>query len=180
MRCFLRVLRSPGLICSLALLLGGLPARAEVKLPHLISHNMVLQQGRKVAIWGWADPQESVQVSFRGQKVATATGADGRWKVYLQPLKAGGPDELTISGKNTITIRNVLVGEVWVCSGQSNMEMPIAKTQPWYTGIANFEAEIESAYHPQLRMFTVKTTVASRPQEDAEGQWMESSPATAG
>src|SRR5579883_643387 len=97
---------------------------ADVRLPNLFSDNLVLQQGMKVKVWGWADDGEEVTVSFRGQKVKTVA-KDGRWMVELHKLKAGGPDTLTVSGKNSITLNNVLVCEVWVCSGQSNMEFPL-------------------------------------------------------
>ena len=96
-------------------------AYADVKLPAIISDGMVLQQGINVPLWGWADEGESVTVEFQGQKVVT-TAKDGKWMVRLKPLKAGGPFTLTVSGKNKIEFKNVLVGEVWICGGQSNMQ----------------------------------------------------------
>jgi len=99
----------------LAALLGVVSAGADVKLPALISDNMVLQQGRRVAIWGTADAGEQVTVSLGEQEQLTTADAAGQWKVGLAPLKKGGPFELTVAAKNTITIHNVLVGEVWVC-----------------------------------------------------------------
>src|SRR5580704_14265808 len=100
-------------------------AYADVKLPAVISDNMVLQQGRQVAIWGTADAGEQVSVSLGEQKGTATADSNGQWKVELAPLKAGGPLEMTVAGKNTLTIHNVLVGEVWVCSGQSNMEFAL-------------------------------------------------------
>jgi sialate O-acetylesterase len=106
-------------------MLGALSLRAEVKLPSLLSDGLVLQQGMKVNIWGTADPGERVTVTLGGQQVSAVTESGGQWKVKLGPLNAGGPFTMTIAGKNTITLHDVLVGEVWVCSGQSNMEMPV-------------------------------------------------------
>src|SRR4029077_17747551 len=105
--------------------IGGRAARAEVKAHHLFSDNMVLQQNIKVPVWGTADEGENVTVRFQGQEEST-TAANGKWMVRLEKLKAGGPFELTISGKNRLELKNVLVGEVWICSGQSNMWWPIS------------------------------------------------------
>src|SRR5690349_2121195 len=98
-------------------------AQAEVRLPGLFSDNMVLQQRASLPIWGWADDGEEISVSFRGQQVK-AKAQHGKWKVKLAPCKAGGPDNLVVEGKNKIELKHVLVGEVWICSGQSNMEWP--------------------------------------------------------
>src|SRR5438132_8910746 len=99
-------------------------ARAAVKPHALFSDGMVLQQGMRVPVWGSAEPGEKVTVRFQDQEVST-TAQDGTWMVQLEELKAGGPYELTITGKNVIHLRNVLVGEVWICSGQSNIEWPV-------------------------------------------------------
>src|SRR5215204_4225128 len=99
-------------------------ARAEVRLPAIIGDNMVLQRESKVRIWGNANEGERVTVTFAGKSADTVADAKGRWQLWLGPFKAGGPFELTIKGANLLTIKNVLVGEVWVCSGQSNMEWP--------------------------------------------------------
>src|SRR4051812_5615969 len=95
-------------------------ARADVKPNPLFSDNCVLQQGMKVPVWGTADDGEEVKVSISGQTLKT-TAKDGKWRVDLDSLKVGGPLELTIEGKNKVTLKNILVGEVWVCGGQSNM-----------------------------------------------------------
>lgn len=154
-------------------------AAADVKLPALISDNMVLQQGRPVSIWGTADAGEQVTVSIGEQKQTATADSDGKWKVELEPLKKGGPLEMTVAGKNTITIHNVLVGEVWVCSGQSNMEFAL-----WnhgvFGGAKNFEQEVAAANYPMIHLFIVKKAVASKPQTDVEGQWVVTSPETAG
>ena len=103
----------------------ALVAAAAVKLPAVIGDNMVLQRGQPVPIWGWADKGEEVTVTVAGQTLTTKAGDDGRWKVVLAKLDVGQPLEMTVKGSsgNTITLKNILVGEVWVCSGQSNMEM---------------------------------------------------------
>jgi sialate O-acetylesterase len=116
-----------------------------------------------------AAPGEKVTVAFRDQKVSAEAGSDGQWQAYLEPLKAGGPDELTVSGSNTIVLKNVLVGEVWVCSGQSNMWWPVGNS-------LNARQEIAAAQYPMIRLFTVPMVVAGRPQRDVDGQWAPVSP----
>ena len=118
--------KSTTALAYLAVLLisAALSARAEVKLHGLFSDNMVLQQGISAPVWGWADDGEIVTVEFRSQKVKT-TAKNGKWLVHLKKLKAGGPDMLTVAGRNTIALKNILVGEVWIASGQSNMEWPL-------------------------------------------------------
>src|SRR4051812_39229366 len=114
-------------VCCAGLLTYNASVYGDVRLPSLFTDGMVLQQQMKVPVWGWADEGEEVTVSFRGQKVKAVT-KDGKWMVKLSSLKAGGPDALTVAGKNSITLKNVLVGEVWVCSGQSNMEFPLERS----------------------------------------------------
>lgn len=117
---------SPCVKVILPLMFSALGLRAEVKPPSLLSDGLVLQQGMKVNIWGTADSGERVTVTLKDQQVSGVADSGGQWKVKLGPLDAGGPFTLTISGKNTIALHNVLVGEVWVCSGQSNMEMAVS------------------------------------------------------
>src|SRR5580698_2802572 len=107
----------------LALLPAG--ARADVKVPAIFGSHMVLQRDQKDRVWGWADPGEEVTVKLAGQEKTAKAGPDGSWQVVLDPMAAGGPHILTIQGKNTIRLVDVLVGEVWICSGQSNMQMSI-------------------------------------------------------
>jgi sialate O-acetylesterase len=112
-----------------ALLFIAVAAHAEVRLPGLFSDQMVLQQGVNVPVWGWADEGEEVTVEFKGQKLK-ARAKDGRWRVTLPRLKASAePAVLRVSGRNTIEIRDVLVGEVWVASGQSNMQWRTSPTR---------------------------------------------------
>jgi sialate O-acetylesterase len=153
---------------------------ADVKPAALFSDHMVLQQGMSVPVWGWADPGEQVTVSIAGQKQAATAGADGKWRVRLDNLKASAdPVEMTIAGKNTVTIKDVLVGEIWVGSGQSNMQMPVAKSGPFY-GLPNADQIIAAANFPKIRIFTAKLAMTYEPQSDVVGQWVVCSPETAG
>jgi sialate O-acetylesterase len=163
----------------LALLAGVLTASADVKLPAIISDNMVLQQGRQVAIWGTADSGEQVTVTLGEQEQTATADGNGLWRVELEPLKKGGPFEMTVAGKNTISVHNILVGEVWVCSGQSNMEFAVWNHDV-FGGVNNEEKEVAAANYPLLRLFIVKKAVAGKPQTDVQGQWVVTSPTTVG
>lgn len=156
---------------TLALFAAPFLARADVSLPRLFSDNMVLQQRTACPVWGWADPGEKVTVKL-GRKNASATaGPDGRWQVKLDPGKSGGTLEMVVTGKNTITVKNVAVGEVWVCSGQSNMEFRMPRTK-------DAEKEMAAARFPMIRMFTVARNVAEKPAREAAGTWMVCDPQT--
>ena len=139
-------------------------ALADVKLPHVLSDHMVLQQEAPIPIWGTAQPGESVSVTLGEQKATAAAAASGRWSVRLEPLKAGGPLEMTVSGKNTLKVTDILVGEVWLASGQSNMVW-------WVKTSKDADKEIAAADHPSIRMFTVGNAVAGKPMSDVPGQW---------
>jgi len=156
--------------CAVLLVCVAFSARADVKLHGLFSENMVLQQGLPVPVWGWADEGEVVTVKFRGQQ-AKVTTKNGKWIVRLKKLKAGGPDDLTVTGKNTLSLKNVLVGEVWICSGQSNMEWPLR---------ASFEAEKEIAAtaNSMVRLYTVPKLKAKEPVADIKASWQECHPQT--
>ena len=142
---------------------------AEVRVPSIIGDNMVLQQGTKVRIWGKANPGEHIAVTFEKKSVNAVADAQGRWQLWLGPLKAGGPSELTIKGDNVLTIKNVLVGEVWICSGQSNMEWPLVNT-------VNGNEAVAQANHPEIRLFTVEHTTSESPLDDVKGRWVVTTP----
>src|SRR5712671_1362814 len=148
---------------QLVLVCVALTARADVRLPGLFSDNLVLQEGTRAPVWGWADEGEKVTVTFRGRKLSTTT-KNGRWIVKLPNQKAGGPDTLLVEGKNRIELRNVLVGEVWICSGQSNMEWPLGRS---------FESEkdIANSLNANLRLFTVPKLKANEPVTDVKAGW---------
>jgi sialate O-acetylesterase len=146
---------------------------ADVKLPSIIGDNMVLQRGKKVSLWGWAMPGEEVMVSvsWTSMRWAVKADKDGKWIFKMNPPKTSGPHEMTISGKNVIKIKNVMVGEVWVCSGQSNMQWTVQNS-------ANPKEEIAAANYPNIRLFYVTRKIAHEPQSDCEGSWSECSPET--
>ncbi len=144
----------------------------NVKLPAIISGNMVLQADTKVKIWGKADPEETVAVSFSGQEKKTVAGKDGSWMVELDPMKADSENKiLTVQGKNKIEVKNVVVGEVWLGSGQSNMEMTVANS-------ANPDAEAKEANYPLIRHFTVTKDISGKAKDDLDGKWVVCSPGT--
>jgi len=153
------------------LLLTPLPIGADVKLPAVINDNMILQRGMEVPIWGTAEPGEQVTVTLDEQKVTATADSTGQWIIKLEPLNIDTPFEINIAGNNTITLQNVLVGEVWVCSGQSNMQWPVNLS-------ANAEQEIANSDYPKIRLFSVKRSVAEQPLQDTEGQWVKCSPDT--
>ncbi len=147
---------------------------SNVRLPRLISDNMVLQREKPITIWGWANAGEKVTVQFNKQTKSTKTDKSGKWLVTLSAEQAGGPFVMTVKGKNTITINNILVGEVWVCSGQSNMEWPVRLTN-------NAEAEIKASNFPQIRHFTVQKAVSAIPEEEVKGgDWKAATPENVG
>ena len=146
-----------------------LPASADVTLPHIIDSNMVLQRDKPLPIWGWAEPGEQVRVKIAQNKVSIRADAQGKWMVKLPAMKAGGPYRMTVSGRNTIYLTNILVGEVWVCSGQSNMELGI--------GLANnAEQEIATADYPKIRLFHIPRRPSGQPAPDIDATWRVCSP----
>lgn len=149
------------------------PALADVRLPALISDHMVLQQGQRARIWGSADPGERVAVQVAGAKASATTDAAGHWEVQLGPLAAGGPHVLEIQGKNAVRVDDVLVGEVWLASGQSNMEFPLDRA-------VNAATVIPAATFPQIREFAVPKAISRTPLAEVSGEWHVCSPASAG
>ena len=159
----------PASVCFSWLLFASV-GWSDVRLPAVFGDHMVLQRESPVPVWGWADMGETVTVSVAGQTKTTSAGADGRWMVKLDPLKPGAdPVELTVAGKNSRTIKDVLVGEVWIGSGQSNMVWPVNRS-------LDHEKEIAAADQPQIRLFQVKNAVADAPKSDVEGSWSICSP----
>mgnify|MGYP001240820592 FL=1 len=160
-----------------AFALGQAAAQAEVKLPSVFDDHMVLQQGQKLPIWGWADPGESVTVSVAGQSKKTKAGKDGAWKVQLKPLKASKtPVAFSVKGSNSIEFEDVLVGEVWLCSGQSNMEWRVSQSD-------NPKEEIAAGKHPLIRHIKIPHRPSATPEKDVtpeRGGWEVCSPETVG
>ena len=164
-----RTTKHAKLTLPLAILLCAIAAHAEVRLPAIIGDNMVFQQGVKIRIWGTAKPDERVTVTFNTHSSSAVATTEGRWEVFLGPFKAGGPFELMVKGENVLTIKNVLVGEVWLCSGQSNMEWPLINT-------FNGDDTVAEANFPQIRLFTVEKHTSTTPLTDVEGHWVITTP----
>ncbi len=173
------------LALAIAALASSLAAHATVRLPALVGDHMVVQRNVPVPVWGWAAPGEQVTVSFRGQRYLATPATTGRWQVTLPAMPAGGPYAMTIQGQNTLLLQDILVGDVWLAAGQSNMELPLrdknAPAPGAYPLPLNAEQEVAGANFPQIRQFTVKKVVAYQPQTENEGYgWQVCSPATAG
>lgn len=152
----------------------ALAARAEVKLPAIIGDNMVLQQKLANPIWGWDAPGTEVSVAFAGQTKTAKAGADGKWTVKLDPVPANAkPAAMTIKGTSTRELKNILVGEVWICSGQSNMQWNVLSA--W-----DADLEIATAKFPNIRLISVPQVGTQEPQKDFKGAWAECSPQTVG
>lgn len=160
------------LILSLSLLFTVL--KAEVKLPHIFGSNMVLQANQPITVWGWASPKEKIQITFCGENVQTKADKSGKWQVQLKPQSYGGPYTMEIKAtKNRITLQDILMGEVWICSGQSNMEFHTREGN-------NAAMESANANYPEIRFFTIGRAMKTSPQSDCQGSWLICSPQTAG
>ena len=144
--------------------------KGEIRLPAILSDNMVLQQQSSVKLWGWGDPTEKVFItnSWNNQTDSTMVDQNAKWILHIQTPAAGGPFTITIKGNNTIVLKNILIGEVWVCSGQSNMEM----SYNW--GIPQMKDELAIAHNAAIRFFTIPKSTAKYPQENGMGTWLES------
>lgn len=148
--------------------------QAEVRLPAVLTDHMVVQREKPILVWGWDDAGSEVVVSIGGHQAAAKADADGRWQVALPPHKAGGPHSIKIKGTSELTLTDVLVGEVWLCSGQSNMEWTVNNSN-------NPKEEVAAANHPQIRHIKIPHVPADQPQSDVSSQgWQVCSPQTAG
>lgn len=152
---------------------------AKIRLPALVGDHMVLQQNTKINIWGWAAPGEAITISpgWQIEKINTSADTEGNWKVTVPTPKAGGPYEIVLEGENKITLSDVLIGEVWICSGQSNMYMPVGREEDsWRTGVLNYEKEVKEAHYPRIRLFTVALKTSDSLLNNVEGKWQACSP----
>jgi sialate O-acetylesterase len=154
---------------------SAISAVAEIRMPKIFTDNMVVQRDRPVRVWGWAAPGEEVQVALASAKSSTKTNGRGEWSLELPAIKAGDNLELTVTGANTIVLKNLLVGDVWVCSGQSNMEMTL-------NGCLDAEQDIKSADLPLIRRIKMNHVQSGQPEPDAPTAtpWQVCSPETAG
>jgi sialate O-acetylesterase len=158
-------------ILGLFLLICSLCVEAKIKLPALVSDGMVLQRNQKLNIWGKADANEKVEVKFLNKSYKTTADQNGNWKIVLPEQKAGGPYTMTI---NEITLKDILIGDVWLASGQSNMELPMRRLTPLYSN------EIKNANNQNIRFFTVpqKYNFKSPQTELDGGKWEATNPQT--
>lgn len=149
-------------------------AMANVTLPNIFGDNMVLQRNSEVKIWGWANPKEEIKLvsSWNNQEYKAVTNNQAKWELKIKTPEAGGPFTISIKGYNEVILKNILIGEVWLCSGQSNMEMSAS----W--GIDNGDEEVKNAANPNIRFFTVSKSTALNPQNNVLGSWVESTPET--
>ncbi|HRH61565.1 MAG TPA: sialate O-acetylesterase, partial [Chitinophagaceae bacterium] len=145
----------------------ALHAQAKIILPSVISSNMVLQQKSSVTIWGWSAPAEKIFITASWSKNTDSAVAtrDAKWQLQIKTPEAGGPYTITIKGENTITLDNVMIGEVWVCSGQSNMEWS------YYNGLKDINDELPNCYNKNIRFFHIPKTTAQYPQDDCKAAW---------
>lgn len=142
---------------------------SKVRLPQMVADSMVIQRDTKVKIWGWADAREKIKIKFKGKSYSATARADGSWLLWLPPSAVGGPYTMDITGKdNSIRLTNILIGDVWLCAGQSNMVHYLELHRERYAG------EIASANFPKIRQFTVPVTPAlAGPAKDVSGgRWM--------
>lgn len=161
---------------AIALLLFSCSQNRDLQLPKLFGDYMVLQRDKPIKIWGWANPGETVSVEFAGQQQTATVSPDGEWAIEFPAKSSGGPFTLDVStARQTLRFEDILIGEVWVCSGQSNMNMPLAS----WGRITNFEQEIREANYPEIRLFTVEKAMAATPQSDVQSDgWSSCSPET--
>jgi sialate O-acetylesterase len=147
---------------------------ANVQLPKIFGDHMVLQRDKNIVVWGWADPKEKITIQLNKQSVAVVAGKDGQWKAMLKSEAAGGPYQLIVKGKNSIILNDILIGDVWICSGQSNMEWPVKNSK-------DAAMEIQNANYPSIRQIKIPNTMATEPQKDIKGgEWKVCSSATVG
>lgn len=167
------MMKQGGWLGVAVLVLGISAARADVRLPKVFSDHMVLQRDLAAPVWGWADPGETVTVKMADQAVNATADEQGRWRVKLAPIKAGGPYELVVAGKTTVTVTDVLVGDVWICAGQSNMEFGLGSAD-------NGSAAIAAATNGHLRLLNVKPANSAVPAADIPNGWAVCTPQSAG
>ena len=162
-----------GLFLLAGFLLFNAPTQAQPSLPYCFSDHMVLQRGQAIPVWGWAPPGGTVTVTLAGQNVSAQADKQGRWKAQLPAMEAGGPYELKVADEQfSISFTDVLVGEVWICSGQSNMEFPVQQAN-------NAAEEVAQADFPQIRLLTVPRNMANLPQKNIlAAAWEVCQPAT--
>ncbi|MEZ6066247.1 MAG: sialate O-acetylesterase [Planctomycetaceae bacterium] len=168
------ILRTGLCLAGLLLCVSDAALSADGPFLHpLFSDHAVLQRGIEVPVWGWTAPGADVRVTMQGKSVHAKADESGRWLAKLPPLVAGGPFQMDVVGPQTVHLKDVLVGEVWICSGQSNMEWPV-------TASNDAENEVKKALHPRIRLFTVPKKISLEPQSLVESSWQLCTPETIG
>jgi len=159
----------PGILI-ITFLLFVIPAGAVVRIPGILSSNMVIQRDHAITVWGWADKGEKVSVSFNSVVKNIRADKEGKWKIILPQMQAGGPYQMEIKGKNTIKLDNIMIGDVWICSGQSNMQWELQRAN-------DGEKEVANSGNPAIRLINIKRTFQKEPADDVEStSWQECSP----
>jgi sialate O-acetylesterase len=161
-------------------LLLNLTTYAQVQPSGVFADHMVLQRDMPVPVWGVASVGEKVTVKLNTQVQTAKAGKDGKWMVKLQPMKTGGPYQLEIKGKDAIVYKDIYIGEVWLCSGQSNMDMTVAREDRSWCGVINEEEEVAAANYPLIRLYDVEFNPTDTPQRNVQGKWEICSPSTVG
>jgi sialate O-acetylesterase len=152
------------IVFSILVAMMALTTKAAIKLPQLVSSHMVLQRNKPINIWGWANAGENISITFAGNIYNIKANADGKWRVKLPAMLAGGPFEMVLKGTNQLKLNDILIGDVWLCSGQSNMEFPLSIAK-------NADEEVSKANYPDIRLYTVNKNIGFAPAEDTQGQW---------
>jgi sialate O-acetylesterase len=165
--CFNMKSRSKSFLMALFAILSLTEVSAQVRLPQLVSDGMVLQRDAQLKIWGWAAPAEKISLTFNGKTYKTTATGEGKWQVMMKPLKAGGPYTMNISASNNILLKDILIGDVWFCSGQSNMALQMERVKE------KFADEVANVNYPQIRNFFIPTiSDVSKVHEDLpRGKW---------
>lgn len=164
---------------SRALLLGCTAlasSHAAITLPDLIADHMVVQREREIPVWGRSVPGADIKVEMAGQSASAKADADGAWSVKLPAQPAGGPHQIKISGDGEVVVNDVLVGDVWLSSGQSNLTFRMVPNSPWSEGVLDYEKEVAAATNPKLRFFSVTPATSHQPEKEAYGLWQPATP----
>lgn len=169
-----------GIFLTVLLFISLVAADAQVKIASVFGDHMVLQREMTVPIWGTAAVGEKVTVTLNGQRQTIKANKEGVWMVKLEPMKAGGPYSLEVSGKNKVVLNDIYVGEVWLCSGQSNMDMTVAREDRYWCGVFHEKEEVASANYPLIRVFDTEFTPRDEVQKNVVGKWEICSPQTVG
>lgn len=176
----MRLQQKHNFLLAIGLLFLQLSVQAQLKLPALVGDHMVLQQDTEVKLWGWASPSEKITITtdWLPKPITIFSDEDGNWKTTIKTLKVDHQKhQITLEGNNKIELKDILFGEVWLCSEQSNMFFPVGKQEnTWKTGVINYQEEIKKATENEIRLFTVGLTASQTPENDVKGYWQVTSP----